>query len=186
MLYYLLSCMYFFGAAYLGNASPPLAYRFNILKSLGKPIDGGKTLNNKPILGDHKTWRGAVSEIIVCTTLMPLLIKTHEFLGLEHYQAIGFYAFDQINGFFLGFLLSLGIIFGDLSFAFIKRRLNLKPGAMFVPFDQINYVIGAFIFTQPLLQFELKFWLSLCVLTFFIHIFFNRTGYNLGLHNAKW
>ncbi|GMX58904.1 MAG: CDP-2,3-bis-(O-geranylgeranyl)-sn-glycerol synthase [Candidatus Microsyncoccus archaeolyticus] len=186
MIYYLLSCVYFFGPAYLANSAPPLAYRFNIFKSLGKPIDGGRMINNKPILGDHKTWRGLVSEIIVCTILMPIFIKLHEFLGLEHYQAIGFNAFDQINGFLLGFLLSLGIIFGDLFFAFIKRRLNLKPGAKFIPFDQINYIIGAFIFSQPFLQFELKFWFSLIILTFFLHVFFNRTGYNLGLHNAKW
>ncbi len=186
MLYYLLSCIYFFGPAYIANASPPLAYKFNILKKLGKPIDGGKTINNKPILGDHKTWRGIVSEIIICTLLMPVFIKIHVFIGLEHYQTIGFNVFNQINAFLLGFLLSIGIIFGDLFFAFIKRRLNLKPGSKFVPFDQINYVIGAFIFIQPFLKLELKLWFWLIVLTFFIHVLFNRIGYNMGLHNAKW
>jgi CDP-2,3-bis-(O-geranylgeranyl)-sn-glycerol synthase len=186
MTYYLLSCIYFFAPAYLANASPPLAYKFNIFKKLGNPIDGGKTINNEPILGDHKTWRGLVSEIIVCTLLMPIFIYIHNFLGLEHYETIKFNAYSQINGFLLGLLLSIGIIFGDLFFAFIKRRLKLKPGTKFVPFDQINYVIGAFIFVQPLLNLEIKFWLSLIILTFFLHILFNRAGYNMGLHNAKW
>jgi CDP-2,3-bis-(O-geranylgeranyl)-sn-glycerol synthase len=186
MLYYLLSCIYFFGPAYLANASPPLAHKINIFKSLGKPIDRGAKLYDEPVLGDHKTWRGVVSEQIICTLLMPLFIWIHNFLGLNHYETIGFYAYNQINGFLLGFLLSIGIIFGDLAFAFIKRRLKLKPGAQFVPFDQTNYVIGAFVFIQPLLQLDLKFWLWLFVLTFFIHVLFNRIGYNLGLHNAKW
>jgi len=86
----------------------------------------------------------------------------------------------------LGLLLAIGIVFGDLLFAFIKRRLRLKPGTAFVPFDQTNYVIGAFIFTQPMLGLSFDFWIVLLVLTFFIHILFNRIGYNLGLHKAKW
>ncbi|MFA5232235.1 MAG: CDP-archaeol synthase [Candidatus Paceibacterota bacterium] len=186
MIYYLLSCIYFFGPAYLANASPPLAYKINIFKGLAKPVDRGMKLNDIPVLGDHKTWRGIVSEIIICTLLMPAFIWIHSFLGLNHYETIGFYAYNQINGSLLGFLLSIGIIFGDLAFAFIKRRLKLKPGAKFVPFDQTNYVIGSFVVLQPLLHLDLKFWLWLLALTFFIHLVFNRIGYNLGLHNAKW
>lgn len=186
MLYYLLSCIYFFGPAYLANASPPLAYKINIFKKLGKPIDRGTKLNNEPVLGDHKTWRGVVSETIVCVLSVPVFIWIHNSLGLIHYETIGFYAYNQINGFLLGFLLSIGIIFGDLSFAFIKRRLKLKPGAKFLPFDQINYVIGSFVVLQPLFCLDLKFWFWLLILTFFLHVVFNRIGYNLGLHNAKW
>ncbi|MDD3170195.1 MAG: CDP-archaeol synthase, partial [Candidatus Pacebacteria bacterium] len=160
--------------------------KINIFKGLAKPVDRGMKLNDIPVLGDHKTWRGIVSEIIICTLLMPAFIWIHSFLGLNHYETIGFYAYNQINGFLLGFLLSIGIIFGDLAFAFIKRRLKLKPGAKFVPFDQTNYVIGSFVVLQPLLHLDLKFWLWLLALTFFIHLVFNRIGYNLGLHNAKW
>jgi len=178
--------MFFFGPAYFANASPPLAYKIKILKGLAGPVDGGAKLNNDPVLGDHKTWRGVISEIIVCTSLMPAFIWVHNFLGLTHYETIGFYAYNQINGFILGFLLSIGIVFGDLSFAFIKRRLKLKSGAKFIPFDQTNYVIGSFIILQPLFHLEIKFWFWLFVLTFFTHILFNRIGYNLGLHNAKW
>ncbi len=186
MLYYILSCLYFFGPAYLANASPPLANKLNLLKKLNKPIDGGLMFKNKPLLGNHKTWRGVVTEAIVCTMAMPFFIWVHNFLGLSHYETIGFYAYNQINGFFLGFLLSIGVIFGDLAFAFIKRRLNLKPGAKFLPFDQTNYVIGSFLVLQPILCLELNFWLCLFILTFFLHVVFNRIGYNLGLHNAKW
>jgi len=186
MIYYLLSCVYFFGPAYIANAAPPLVAKFNILNFLAKPIDNNKTLNNKPILGDHKTWRGVVSELIICTFLMPVLVWLHDFLGLDHYSTIGLGPISQQKAIFIGFLLAIGIIFGDLFFAFIKRRLDLKPGAKFAPFDQINYVIGAFIFVQPFLRLELKFWFWLIILTFFIHVLFNRVGYNMGLHNAKW
>jgi hypothetical protein len=41
----------------------PLAHapvlRFDLLKPLKRPIDGGRTLNGRRLLGDNKTWRGA-------------------------------------------------------------------------------------------------------------------------------
>ena len=83
-------------------------------------------------------------------------------------------------------MLSIGIIFGDIFFAFIKRRLKLKPGTAFIPFDQTNYVIGVFIILQPFIKLDLSIWLIIFIFTFLIHISFNMFGYKIGLHNAKW
>ncbi len=46
---------------FLGSAllhAPVL--RFDLLRVLKRPIDGGRTLNGIRLLGDNKTWRGAV------------------------------------------------------------------------------------------------------------------------------
>ena len=96
--------------------------------------------------------------------------------------------YEKINVLLLGFLLSSGAVFGDLFFAFLKRRLNLKPGAKFLPFDQINYIIGAYIFFSLTLFFEIDnlVWIVLLISTFFLHIIVNRLGYHLKLHKAKW
>jgi len=184
-LLYILACIYFFFPAGIANAFPPLANTFNILNGLNKPIDGGHQINGMPVLGSHKTWRGLVSEIIICTLLTQLMFLAHTYYNLHLYQAIGF-DYLAVNSWLFGFLLSIGITFGDLFFAFLKRRLRLRPGVAFVPFDQTNYVIGAFIFTQPLIHLPLKFWGVLFLLTFLLHILCNRLGYNLGLHKAKW
>jgi len=56
----------------------------------------------------------------------------------------------------------------DLGSAFVKRRLNLQPGAMFMPWDQINYVIGNFIVLGPLLKLNLSVWYVLFIATFFL------------------
>ncbi len=184
-LLYILSCFYFFLPAYLANASPPLANTFHVLDRLKKPIDGGKTMGGMPILGSHKTWRGLICEILVCFLFFQLFFWVDKQYKLPFLSVIGINT-SAVSSLQLGILLAIGIVFGDLFFAFIKRRLRLKPGAAFIPFDQINYVIGAFIFTQPILALPFKFWGTLLVLTFFLHILFNRIGYNLGLHKAKW
>jgi CDP-2,3-bis-(O-geranylgeranyl)-sn-glycerol synthase len=180
-----MSCIYFFLPAYIANAFPPLANTFNILNQLNKPIDGGIMLKGVPLLGTHKTWRGLICEILICFFLFQLLFWTNNYFKLPFFGIIGINS-SILLGLQLGALLALGIVFGDLFFAFIKRRLKLKPGTAFIPFDQTNYVIGAFIFTQPIAGLSFSFWATLFVLTFFIHILFNRVGYNLGLHKAKW
>ncbi|MCK9577893.1 CDP-archaeol synthase [bacterium] len=170
----------------MANAAPPLvANQSKLFLSLAKPIDNNRKFFGKPILGDHKTWRGLFAELIVGTGYFQILFLIHNFFSLNLYQVIGF---DQylLHPIIVGFLISVGAIVGDLFFAFIKRRLNLKPGKPFIPFDQINYCLGCFIFLQPIFNFNLLFWLVLLPLTFVIHIAFNRLGYNLGLHKAKW
>jgi hypothetical protein len=182
---YIASCIYFFIPAYIANASPPLAKTFNILNKFDKPVDGGKTINNIPILGSHKTWRGVMCELFLGVLFFQVIVLINNHFNLPFFETIGIDPLS-INAWGIGIILSLGVIFGDLLFAFIKRRLRLKPGIAFVPFDQTNYVIGAFLFVQPMLKLPIYFWITLLLLTFFIHVLFNRIGYNLGLHKAKW
>ncbi|HOS88079.1 MAG TPA: CDP-archaeol synthase [Candidatus Pacearchaeota archaeon] len=182
-LQYIGSLIYFFAPAYVANAMPPLLQKVNFL---AQPIDNNKQLWGMPILGNHKTWRGAVAELLTCSIFTELLFTINSHYQLGIYETIGFPSYAQYNGFLFGLRLGAGIVFGDLFFAFIKRRLKLKPGFPFIPFDQTNYALGACLFLEPTLNLGAKFWLTLFVLTFIIHIVFNRIGYNLGLHKAKW
>ena len=184
-LLYIISCIYFFIPAYIANASPPLANTFNILNRFNKPIDKEKMLGGIRLLGSHKTWRGVICEFIICTFLFQLIVFINNYYNLPFMDTIGINT-SVISSWTIGIMLSIGIIFGDVFFAFIKRRLRLKPGTAFIPFDQTNYVIGAFLFIQPFLNLSFYFWTVLFLLTFLIHILFNRVGYNLGLHKAKW
>lgn len=181
--YYLWLIFYFFWPAYIANAIPPLIKKVDILNW---PIDNNKSLWGAPILGNHKTWRGLVSELIACSVFTQIFFWLNHSFGWKIYENLGFNSYYQIGGLAFGTLLGASIIFGDIFFAFIKRRLKLRPGFPFIPFDQTNYVIGAFVFIEPFLHLGLFFWINLVILTFFIHVVFNRIGYNLGLHKAKW
>jgi len=179
----ILATIYFFIPAYVANAIPPLLNRFKILESLAIPIDNHKTLRQRAIFGSHKTWRGAMGIIIAGTLFTVLFFALNNSLRL--YEIIGF-DYLKWNPFVFGIIYSLGIIIGDLLFAFVKRQLYLSPGAAFVPFDQTNYVFGVFMVLQYFINLDLSIWAILLIQTFIIHVVFNRLGYTLGLHNAKW
>ena len=180
---YILSCLYFFLPAYFTNMTPPLIARIRFFKFLVKPIDFNKKFLSEPILGSHKTWLGAIFGLIVGSLIVLLQSELYKF---SFFQQISFFNYQKINLWLFAGLICGGAVFGDLFFAFIKRRLKLKPGARFIPFDQTNYVIGSALFLSFYLKLGINVWLVIFVLTFFLHIIFNRLGYALKLHQAKW
>jgi CDP-2,3-bis-(O-geranylgeranyl)-sn-glycerol synthase len=183
---FIISCLYFFLPAYFTNMTPPLVKRVGLFNFLDKPVDFGKKILGQPIFGSHKTWRGFICGILVGILMAKLLFFLHSYFNLSFYQAIGFSNYRGFNSFLFGFLISFGAAFGDLLFAFIKRRLKMEPGKRFLPFDQTNYVIGSFLILNPFLKISILVWTTIFVLTFFLHIIFNRLGYLLGLHKSKW
>jgi len=163
--------------------SAPIAKRLGILNFLDKAVDSNKKFFGQPILGPHKTWRG-----IIFGTIVGMIVALFQsFLyRLSFFQKISILNYWKINIFYFGFLISFGAILGDLFFAFIKRRLNIKPGARFLPFDQTNYVISnAFILT-PIFKINILVWITLFFLTFLLHIIVNYLGYWLGISKSKW
>jgi CDP-2,3-bis-(O-geranylgeranyl)-sn-glycerol synthase len=163
--------------------TPPLIKKAGVFKFLDRPVDFEKKFHGEPFFGNHKTWRGVIFGILAGFLAVLIQGYLYQFPAVQNISFLNYY---QINIFLFGFLISGGAIFGDLFFAFIKRRINLKPGQRFLPFDQTNYVIGSFIFLQPVLKLDYSVWITLFILTFFLHIIFNRIGYLLNLHKNKW
>ena len=185
MIKFILSSFYFFLPAYFTNMTPPMAKKIGIFKFLDKPVDFNKKFRGKPILGSHKTWRGVVLGIAVGISIAYFQSWLYKFSAI---QGISFLNYEKENILLLGLLLSGGTVFGDICFAFLKRRLQLKPGAKFLPFDQTNYVIGTALFflLTGLFEIDIVVWPTLFILSFFLHIIINRVGYNLKVHQAKW
>jgi CDP-2,3-bis-(O-geranylgeranyl)-sn-glycerol synthase len=182
-LFSLFTLIYFFLPAYFANMTPPISKRLGVLKFLAGPVDFNKKFLGNEIFGSHKTWRGVILAVFVGF----LTVFFQRFLfRFAFFQKISVLDYSKTNLFLFAFLISFGAVFGDLMFAFIKRRIGLKPGTPFFPFDQTNYVIGSAIFLEPFFRFGILFWLKLFVLTFFLHLIFNRLGYRLKIHQAKW
>jgi len=179
----ILATIYFFTPAYIANAIPPLLHKLNFAPQLATPIDNDKMYRGRAIFGTHKTWRGAIGIFITGTLLILLFFEINKIIHL--YEIISFSSLEW-NPFIFGALFSLGIIIGDLLFAFIKRQIRLNPGAPFIPFDQTNYVFGVYLILEPFIHLGSFIWLIIFTQTFIIHSVFNRIGYCLGLHNAKW
>jgi len=183
ILTYIFSCFYFFLPAYFTNMTPPLVRRVNLFNSLDKPVDFGKNFLGQPILGKNKCWRGVIFGILIGILAVGLQCWLYQFSFIKE---ISLFDYSGVNILAFGFLISAGAVFGDLLFAFIKRRLKMEPGARFIPFDQTNYVIGAALFLTPFLKISILIWITIFVLTFFLHLIFNRMGYLLGLHKNRW
>lgn len=137
-----LRVFYFFVPAYLANMSPVLVRRW--WSALAVPIDGGKTLGGKRLLGDHKTWRGLLAGIVMGTLVYELqrLAYAAEFareLALIDYTT---------SPLLPGFLLGLGSGVGDAVKSFFKRRIDIAPGKSWVVFDQLDFVVGAYVFVS--------------------------------------
>ncbi len=186
MFKFILSCFYFFLPAYFTNMIPSLSATLGVFNFLGKPIDANKEFHGKPILGNHKTWRGPILGASV--GIIIVFIQKWLFSNCPESNSLSLINYQQISIWPFVLAMVFGAVFGDLFFAFIKRRLNLKPGAKFIPFDQINYVLGAGLFLSLFssVNIDLSVWLTLLTLTFVLHLGATQIGFRMGLSKSQW
>lgn len=150
--------------AYCANAVP-------VIVGGGIPLDfGRKFIDGRPIFGKNKTIRGFLAGLTIGTLI-----------GFVESSVLG-------CPIFLGFLLSLGALCGDLSGAFLKRRIGLAPGDLLPVVDQVDFVIGAIVFSLPLSSQFMSWELAVTVLivTPPLHLLTNFAAYRLGLKKNPW
>jgi len=160
--------LWFIFPAYCANAVP-------VIFGGGYPLDAGRTFfDGKPILGSHKTLRGFFSGLVVGTLV--------GFLQTILFQYVLFQYDAQLQySVLLGFMLSLGALVGGLAESFVKRRLNIPPGSSLPIADQLDFVIGAFIFSLPVSPPSLLTALIILVITPPIHFLTNLLASLLGM-----
>src|SRR3954468_1388591 len=101
----------------------PLAHapvlRFDLLRSLKRPIDGGRTAGGRRILGDNKTLRGAVVMMAgVGAAALPLPRSDASRRRLPH-------EVRDASPALTGALLGIATVAGELPNSFAKRRLGV-------------------------------------------------------------
>lgn len=127
------------------------------------PIDFGKELKGKRLLGKGKTIEGTVMGI-----------------------CIGALAGFLLGNAYLGLLVSIGALLGDIVESFIKRRVGIKSGAPWWGFDQLDFVIGALILGSFAESLMLKTAIILLVISPPLHLLINIIGYKLKLKKVWW
>jgi len=174
-----LQILYLMLPVIFANIAPVIVKnRFN---NLAIPLDFNKKINNKPIFGKHKTFRGLVFGVIFA-----IIVIYIQFALYSNDILVDWVIIDYSNWLLLGFLAGLGTIFGDLIGSFIKRRLNYRPGRSFIPFDQLDAPIGVLIFIYPLVRFSLDKIIIMLVLGFVLHITINHLAFILKIKKEKW
>ena len=171
VLYLFIEAFWLILPAYAGNSMAPLFKGTH-------PIDGGRKFRGRPLFGPGKTWEGFVFGCIIATFIgflqmavmpnipfatspVPLLIVTMTPL--------------------LGFLLGFGAMFGDLVGSFIKRRMGIARGTPVPLLDQVDFLLGAFVFALILVPIRWQWILLMLILTPIFHLLANSVGYVLKL-----
>jgi CDP-2,3-bis-(O-geranylgeranyl)-sn-glycerol synthase len=168
--------------AYIANGSA-------VLVGGGRPVDFGKNWRDgKRILGDGKTWRGLFAGAFVGMTCGFGLAVVAKYANANGFDSLGL---SDFTGFPLMipiiFSLCFGALLGDVVESFFKRRIGRERGQDWIPFDQLDFVVGALflcLFVSLILQiFTSENWffksfsiwhiLVIVVLTPFFHIFAN-------------
>jgi CDP-2,3-bis-(O-geranylgeranyl)-sn-glycerol synthase len=160
----LLIAIYVAIPTYVANSTP-------VLLGGEAPIDQGREfLDGRRILGTNKTVKGFAYGL-----LLGSVAALAEAILFRNYLLLP-----------AGILASLGALLGDLSGAFLKRRLNIPPGHPLPVVDQLDFILGALILTSPLLNVTAGAVLILVIATVPIHLFSNAVAYVLRLKTRLW
>ncbi len=152
----------------------------------GRPIDGGRTLGGRRLLGDGKTWRGTVVGVAAGTALALALDGVHGTVGAA--LGVGLPGFPLAAG----FGLALGAMAGDVGASFLKRRTGRERGAAFPGLDQLDFVVGALavaLLAAPAwtsATFTPRLVVAVLVITPVLHLATNGIAYALGLKDEPW
>lgn len=179
---FIIQSLWYILPAGLANMMPVFVRKH--FKFLEIPVDFGKKFRDRPIFGSHKTWRGIIAGII--GSIFLISIQALLYFNFEIFRKISLIQFENINFILLGFLLGFGALFGDLVKSFFKRRVNVSPGAKFFPWDQVDFILGALLFSSIIFRPKWYIYIFLILVIPFFHIFFNHFAFWIGIQKTKW
>jgi CDP-diglyceride synthetase len=156
--------------------------KWDLLRGLKVPIDGGRTLRGRRLFGDNKTLRGA------------LFMTGGPALAAVALHRFGWYRrrlpreVAEADPLLVGLLLGLGVFAGELPNSFFKRQLGIPPGgqrrdAVGVAVslaDQADFVVMSLVLLRPLWRWRARDAAELLAVATAVHVPMNILGYAIG------
>jgi hypothetical protein len=150
------------------------------------PLDGGRTLRGRRILGDNKTLRGILVIVPAAGAAFPVLSLVLEKVAypdlLWSLTPAGYAA--------LGVCAAAGFMAGELPNSFLKRQLDILPGLEPAhPFgrvlaflaDRFDSAIGMLCVVSLLVPTPVLIWLYVLIAGPLVHWAFSYLLYRLGV-----
>ena len=158
----------------------------NLFPTLKRPIDQGRCFRGRRILGDNKTWRGALVMTAGAMLAAVLLWQLRWFRAQlpPEIQEAGVWPYAS--------LLAVGATLAELPNSFVKRQLDIAPGkqrgsllgAMLSIFDQGDFVFGVWITLLPIWVMSATQALTAFVAVVCVHSVINVIGYAIGVRTS--
>ncbi len=158
--------MYFMAPAYAANMLPPF---LKYWKGWNPPI-------SRRWLGSHKTVLGVAGGVLAA--MLTALAQSR--LGWADAPAA------EATWVGLGLRMGIGAMAGDAVKSFFKRRAHVAPGQSWVPFDQVDFVVGALVLVWPVANLSWLDAVAIVLLSAIGHVLVNHVGYWLGVRPARW
>lgn len=150
------------------------------------PLDRGRTLRGRRLLGANKTWRGVV-------VLIPAVTLCFAFAGALAVRGVlgpGLWPLTQLQWAGLGLAAGVAYALGELPNSFIKRQLDVAPGeqpahwlgrkvAFF--FDQLDSIMAALLMIALWVPTDWRFHLASLGLGALLHWLFNVVLWLIGV-----
>lgn len=158
--------LYFMTPAYAANMAPPFV-RF--WRGWNRPI-------SRRWLGDHKTVVGfgaGVTAAVLTTFVQWHLAWSGSLVGYEDWLG-------------LGLRFGVGALAGDSVKSLLKRRVGVAPGRPWIPFDQLDFVLGALVLVWPVAGLGWADAVVILALSPLGHVAVNHVGYWLGVRDTRW
>jgi len=176
-IYEIVYALWFILPAYIANAFP-------VIFGGGLAIDLGKKLpDGKPIFGSHKTVRGFIAGLIagILTSICQTFVLQYNVPPSDFVLPFQFNVL-------IGSMIGLGALVGDLIHSFIKRRMGLVEGSPLPVADQLDFVVGAILFSLPVSvpRLPLLTVVLVIVITPPTHLLANFIAYMLGVKKTPW
>ena len=169
----LLEIFLIFLPAFIGNALPVVAKNIPGIRRFSRPI-------SPTFLWKNKTYRGLIAGVlwgIVCGIFLTALV--HSGLVMNLARLSSFYR-NFWNGVFFGSVLSFWALVWDMIKSFVKRRVGKKPGAMFQPWDGIDYILASIIVMLPWIFLSWPEIFFLLIIGPLLSLTFNTIAYSIG------
>jgi CDP-2,3-bis-(O-geranylgeranyl)-sn-glycerol synthase len=182
MLHNFFIAFWFMIPAAVANVVPILSAAAPGLRHLNAPIDAGIQFRGRSLLGHHKTWRGLISGVIAGALVFWLqqILVRHYTSGPADAGDLGYmYGYP-----YLGALLGFGALAGDAIKSFFKRQRGIDSGKSWLPFDQLDYIIGAVLISLPFVTLTVWQYVWIFVIWFVMHLVMSYVGYLLHLKDS--
>jgi hypothetical protein len=168
-----------------------LCMKFGWLSALAVPIDAGRTFRERRLLGENKTWRGVIA--VGFGTALGFLLRA-EWSGASRLATEPAWLHQpSASTFAFGLFVGVSAMLFELPNSFVKRQLDIRPGAqgrrttgaIFYIIDQIDMLVGICLALAFAVPISLEFILWSAAFLFVAHQIITVIGYALGMR-ATW